>query len=218
MTVDLQNISAGGDMRSYPWQRLVNAVRRACNLRVAPPLEMLHGSFGTTIRLTPTLSDLVSLQSASTDIVLSDSPIVATLGGATPVLPEWLSITDGELIVGDSAAGAFIQFGGCLGVKKIDPATESSAARIVLEYWFSDFAGFSTLWHDHLYLAADDANAFQRRTPSCCWGPIKAGDKFRVTAMLTAGNTDRVVFIGGVTEMRLDLHLLRARGVGVRSN
>lgn len=49
--IHLDDIPPGGDMRQYPWQRLVNAVRRACKITVAPPLEMHQSWSGTVISL-----------------------------------------------------------------------------------------------------------------------------------------------------------------------
>jgi len=49
--IDLKDIKQGDDVRHYPWQRLINAVRRACNITVAPPLEMHQSYAGTVIGL-----------------------------------------------------------------------------------------------------------------------------------------------------------------------
>lgn len=51
MNIHLEDIPPRGDMRNYPWQKLVNAVKRACNIQVTAPLVMSQSMSGTVIGL-----------------------------------------------------------------------------------------------------------------------------------------------------------------------
>lgn len=168
---------------------------------------------------TPPSTDIVSLQSADSDTALTGTPEVMAIGGSSPVLPSWMTIVSDEMIIEDEAIGGFLMFSGCLGIKRDAAATEVIAATITLEFYDAGLPGFAALWQENLYLANDDDNDYQRRSPTCSWGPIKSGDKFRVIAAKNAGTFDTIYYMGGVNDMRLDVQLIRnGRGYGTRSN
>lgn len=61
-------------MANYPWQRLVDAVRRACNLSVVPPLQLSQSMSGTVLSLPPTFEQpLYAVKSSSTVAVWLES-------------------------------------------------------------------------------------------------------------------------------------------------
>lgn len=74
--IHLDDIQQGADFRNYPWQKLVNAVRRACNITVTPPLEMHQSWAGTAISLSLPRTHLFAARttgSSATNIVLEES-------------------------------------------------------------------------------------------------------------------------------------------------
>ncbi|MCE9556255.1 MAG: hypothetical protein K8T91_23140 [Planctomycetes bacterium] len=174
----------------------------------------------TWVIVHPTPQAMVSLQSASADTTLAGSPAVMPIGnGGSDILPAWLTIVSDELVLSDSVVGRYLSFSGSLGIKRTTtPPTTVNAGNISLEYWDSGFSGWPGLWTDALYIANDAAAVQEKRCPSCTWGPIKSGDKFRITAAQTAGS-DTIKFMGGQTDVRLDIELLaNTEGFGTRHN
>lgn len=162
-------------------------------------------------------SDIVSLQSANADTTLTGSVVVMGIGGASPVLPSWMTIVSNEIVISDAVIGKYLLFSGSLGIKRQTGPTTSNGAQISLDHYDAGGPGWASLWPGHCYLA-NDANQVQDRfSPTASWGPIKSGDKFRVTAQQTSGS-DSIYFIGGVTDARLDIQLVNGVGYGTRSN
>lgn len=92
--IHLQDIQQGSDIRNYPWQQLVNGVRRANNITVTPPLEMHQSWAGTVIGLNtgclPKRPYWSAYGGSSTSVSATDpaSPTVCTLSVEQPHNPQ----------------------------------------------------------------------------------------------------------------------------------